>query len=78
MQRKVASGAAQSSTRYEDGTRVKMTDPPIIRVRAEQLARNLMSAEERMFRVSTQGVALHPEEYDLYMDFVGHRVYRRL
>lgn len=60
------------STRYEDGTRVKMTDPPISRARAEQLARNLMSADERLFRASIQGVALHPEEYDLYMDFVGN------
>lgn len=60
------------STRYEDGTRVRMTDPPITRARAEQLARNLMSADERLFRASIQGVALHPEEYDLYMDFVGN------
>lgn len=60
------------STRYEDGTRVKMTDPPITRARAEQLARNLMSKDEAMFRQSLQGVALHPEEYDLYMDFVGN------
>ena len=60
------------STRYEDGTRVKMTDPPISRARAEQLARNLMSGDERLFRASIQGVALHPEEYDLYMDFVGN------
>lgn len=59
------------STRYEDGTPVKMTDPPITRERAEQLARNLMSGDERMFRASLPGVKLHQEEYDLYLDFVG-------
>lgn len=59
------------STRYENGTRVKMTDPPISRQRAEQLARNLMSKDEAMFRQSLKGVDLYPEEYDLYMDFVG-------
>lgn len=59
------------STRYEDGTPVKMTDPPITRERAEQLARNLMSGDERMFRASLPGVELHQEEYDLYLDFVG-------
>lgn len=59
------------STRYEDGTPVKMTDPPITRERAEQLARNLMSGDERMFHASLPDVKLHQEEYDLYLDFVG-------
>jgi lysozyme len=59
------------STRYEDGTPVRMTDPPITRQRGEQLARNLLSADERMFRDSLPGVELHQEEYDLYLDFVG-------
>ena len=40
------------STRYEDGTPVRLTDPPITRQRAEQLARNLNSAEERRFKAS--------------------------
>lgn len=59
------------STRYEDGTPVRMTDPPITRERGAILARNLMSADERQFRASIPGVKLHQEEFDLYMDFVG-------
>lgn len=59
------------STRYEDGTRVTLADPPITRQRAEQLARNIMSGDERAFRASLPGVKLHQAEYDLYMDFVG-------
>lgn len=59
------------STRYEDGTPVRLTDPPITRQRAEQLARNLNSAEERRFKASLPGVYLYPGEFDLYMDHVG-------
>lgn len=59
------------STRYEDGTPVKLTDPPITRERAEQLARNLMAKDEQLFRASIPGVKLYQAEYDLYLDFVG-------
>jgi len=59
------------STHYEDGRPVTMADPPITRQRGEILARNLMSADEKRFRESLQGVDLHQEEYDLYLDFVG-------
>ncbi|QXR37306.1 glycoside hydrolase family protein [Alcaligenes aquatilis] len=59
------------STRYEDGAKVKLLDPPITRERAVQLARNLMSEDEARFRASLPGVKLHQEEYDLYIDFVG-------
>lgn len=59
------------STRYEDGTPVRMTDPPITRERGVQLARNLMSQDEVRFRASLPGVELYQEEYDLYLDFVG-------
>jgi GH24 family phage-related lysozyme (muramidase) len=59
------------STRYEDGAKVKLTDTPITRERAIQLARNLMSEDEVRFRASLPGVKLHQEEYDLYIDFVG-------
>lgn len=59
------------STRYEDGAKVKLTDAPITRERAIQLARNLMSEDEVRFRASLPGVKLHQEEYDLYIDFVG-------
>lgn len=59
------------STRYEDGTPVRLDDPPITSRRAEQLARNLNSAEEVRFKASLPGVQLYPGEFDLYMDFVG-------
>lgn len=59
------------STRYEDGTRVKLTDKPVTKQRAEQLARNLMSVDESRFRASIPNVSLYQEEYDLYLDFVG-------
>lgn len=59
------------STRYEDGTPVKLTDPPITRERGAQLAKNLHSEEETRFRASIPGVSLYQEEYDLYLDFVG-------
>lgn len=59
------------STRYEDGTPVQITDPPITRERAVQLARNLHSEEEARFRASIPGVKLFQAEYDLYLDFVG-------
>jgi len=59
------------STRYEDGTPVRLTDPPITRERALQLARNLHSEEEKRFRASLPGVSLTQGEYDLYVDFVG-------
>ena len=58
------------STRYEDGTPVAMGDT-ITRERAEALAHNLMSADERQFVESLPGVFLHQDEFDLYMDFVG-------
>ncbi len=59
------------STRYEDGTPVTLKDPAITPQRAEQLARNLHSEEERRFRASLPGVDLFQEEYDLYLDFTG-------
>ena len=59
------------STRYEDGTPVRLTDAPITRQRAQQLARNLHSEEEARFKASLPGVYLYPKEFDLYLDFVG-------
>lgn len=59
------------STRYEDGTPVKLTDPPITRKRAEELARNLNREAERAFIASIPGVQLTQGEFDLYMDYVG-------
>lgn len=59
------------STRYESGTPVRLTDPPITRDRALQLARSLHSEEEARFRASLPGVLLFQDEYDLYLDFTG-------
>lgn len=59
------------STRYEDGTAVRLSDAPITRQRAEQLARNLHSADEVRFKASLPGVMLYPGEFDLYQDWVG-------
>lgn len=59
------------STRYEDGRPVRLTDAPITRQRAEQLARALHSEEEARFKASLPGVLLYQGEYDLYLDFVG-------
>lgn len=59
------------STRYEDGSRVKMGDT-ITRKRASDLARNLMRKDERAFAASLSADArLHQEEYDVYLDYVG-------
>lgn len=59
------------STRYEDGRPVRMTDPPITRQRAADLARNLHAEEERRFKYSLAGAALTQAEFDLYLDFTG-------
>lgn len=58
------------STRYEDGSPVRMGDT-ITPYRAGILARNLNSQAEKQFADSLPGVALHQAEFDLYMDFVG-------
>lgn len=58
------------STRYEDGTRVRMGDT-ITPQRADVLARNLLTQDEKAFAASLPGVKLHQAEFDLYMDFVG-------
>ena len=59
------------STRYEDGTPVRMTDKPISRARAAELARNLHKEEERRFTASIPGVLLTQGEFDVYVDFTG-------
>ena len=58
------------STRYEDGQPVQMGDR-ITPQRAEVLARNLLTQDEKLFAASLSGVRLFPVEFDLYMDFVG-------
>lgn len=58
------------STRYEDGTPVSIGDT-ITPQRAEVLARNLLTQDEKLFAASLPDVKLFPVEFDLYMDFVG-------
>ena len=58
------------STRYEDGSPVRMGDT-ITPARAEVLARNLNSQAEKQFAASIPGLKLHQDEFDLYMDFIG-------
>lgn len=58
------------STRYEDGSPVRMGDS-ITPARAEVLARNLNSQAEKQFAASLPGVKLHQAEFDIYMDFIG-------
>lgn len=57
------------STFWEDGRPVKMGET-ITPVRAIQLASKHVTKEEAQFRASLPGVALHPAEYDLYMNWV--------
>lgn len=59
------------STRYEDGTPVRLTDAPITRKRAEALALALHDEEAQRFRASLPGVKLTQGEFDLYLDFTG-------
>ncbi|MFV5573229.1 glycoside hydrolase family protein [Acinetobacter baumannii] len=58
------------STKYENGTPVKMTDKPISKERAVQIAKAHISKDEAYFRKSLPGVKLSQVEYDLYLDFM--------
>jgi len=58
------------STRYEDGTPVRMGDT-ITRERAAILAQNLRTTDEKRFAATVPGVHLYQAEFDIYMDFVG-------
>lgn len=58
------------STRYEDGSPVRMGDT-ITPERAEVLARNLNSQAEKQLAASMPGVKLYQAEFDVYMDFTG-------
>lgn len=57
------------STVYETGAPVKMTDAPITRERALQMARSHINKDEAAFRRSLPGVKMTQGEYDLYLDF---------
>ena len=56
------------STFHEDGTPVKIGDTTTP-VRALVKAKAHIDKEERVFRASLPGVALHQAEYDLYLDW---------
>lgn len=60
------------STQYEDGTPVKMTDPPITRKRAEELATNLLEQKfAPCVRRSLGETLVDPVEFGLAVDFAG-------
>lgn len=60
------------STYYEDGTRVQLTDPPITRVRAIELATNLLDRDfGPCVRDSLGDTLVHPEEFKVAVDFAG-------
>ena len=57
------------STTYENGSKVQMTDKPISKERAVQIAKAHISKDEIVFKKSLQGVKLTQAEYDVYLDF---------
>lgn len=60
------------STHYEDGSKVSMSDPPITRKRAGELALNLMTADAKQFTETLKfDTELDPVEFNVYMDFIG-------
>lgn len=60
------------STRYENGTPVKITDPAITAKRAEQLALNLMKSDAKKFESTMNpDTEMTAGEFNVYMDFVG-------
>lgn len=60
------------STHYEDGTRVTMHDKPITRVRAAELATNLLEQTYgKCVRDSLGETPVHPVEFAQAVDFAG-------
>lgn len=60
------------ATRYEDGTRVTMADPPITRERARELATNLLDQEYgACVRASLGDALVYPVEFAQAVDFAG-------
>lgn len=60
---------ASGITNYEDGTPVRLTDPPITRQRAAELTRNVLRRDEVRYRASIADVPMFQGEYDVYFDF---------
>ncbi|SFB66191.1 Phage-related lysozyme (muramidase), GH24 family [Delftia tsuruhatensis] len=60
------------ATRYEDGRRVNMADPPITRERARDLAVNLLEQQYGVcVRDSLGDTLVHPVEFSQAVDFAG-------
>ena len=57
------------STVYENGQRVKMTDPAVSKDRAIQISKAHISKDEVAFKKSIPHVRLSQAEYDVYLDF---------
>jgi lysozyme len=57
------------STTKPDGTKIKISDPPITRKTAQEWAKAHVSKDEMAFRKSMPGVKLSQVEYDMYLDF---------
>lgn len=57
------------STIKPDGSKIKLTDPPITRKTAQEWAKAHVSKDEAAFRKSLNGVKLSQTEYDVYLDF---------
>lgn len=57
------------STTKPDGTKIKMTDPPISRKTAQEWVKAHVAKDEIAFRKSLAGVKLSQVEYDTYLDF---------
>lgn len=57
------------STVYEDGSKVKISDPPVSRERADKMLRAHVGKDEAKMKAMLPGVELSQGEYDVYIDF---------
>lgn len=58
------------STVYADGRKVKITDPPVTREKAEKMLRAHVAKDESKLKAMLPGVELSQAEYDVYIDFI--------
>ena len=56
-------------TVYPDGTRVKMTDPPITKKQGLELLKAHMDKDAQRFNKTLLNIPISQKEYDIYMDF---------
>lgn len=57
------------STSYENGVKVKKTDPPITQKRATELLKFHYNKDAKILNKTLLGIPLSQDEYDLYADF---------